>query len=177
MSQVYKEKLKSDISAILDFGQQVNKTEYLLVYETDQEDSPSFKRQINGTTYQVPSLGINETSSNHPMVRYLRRLRRIYQLDIEILDQLANVLEGVSDKVVPEVARVLEPILAVQKDNNLEFNDTLGQVLQAVHATSFHAGALTTLGGLDFIEFGESVSLSSLHGCYHCSFRNKLHFF
>ena len=141
-----------------------------MVVEDDVE-KPSFKRQTYNkslpTNYTTSLLNVltdlsplsaelsNTTVSNHPITGYLNRLKRIYQLDIEILDQMANIIEGVNEKVVPQLSTVLEPVFAIQNDSRVDLRDTLDQVLKVLHSTTFHAGAYTSLGKLDFLEYGK----------------------
>ena len=93
--------------------------------------------------------------SNHPFIRYFRRLRKIYELDLKILDQIASLLEGINDEFLPQVADALEPLLISQTVNMLDLGQILGYVAQTIHSSSFQLGASTSLGGLDFLKFGK----------------------
>ena len=92
--------------------------------------------------------------SNHPFIRYFRRLRKIYELDLKILDQIATLLEGINDELLPQVADALEPLLISQTVNMLDLGQILGYVAQTIHSSTFQLGASTSLGGLDFLKFG-----------------------
>ena len=97
--------------------------------------------------------------SNHPFIRYFRRLRKIYELDLKILDQIASLLEGINDELLPQVADALEPLLVSQTVNMLDLGQILGYVAQTIHSTKFQLGASTSLGGLDFLKFGKFKKL------------------
>ena len=92
--------------------------------------------------------------SNHPFIRYFKRLRRIYELDLKILDQIATLLEGISDEVLPQIAEVLEPLLISQTVNMLDLGQILGYVAQTIHSSTFHFSASTSLGRLKFLNVG-----------------------
>ena len=94
--------------------------------------------------------------SNHPFIRYFRRLRKIYELDLKILDQIATLLEGINDEFLPQVADALEPLLISQTVNMLDLGQILGYVAQTIHSSTFQLGASTSLGGLDFLKFGNN---------------------
>ena len=96
-----------------------------------------------------------KTKSNHPFIRYFRRLRKIYELDLKILDQIATLLEGINDEFLPQVADALEPLLISQTVNMLDLGQILGYVAQTIHSSTFQLGASTSLGGLDFLKFGK----------------------
>ena len=95
--------------------------------------------------------------SNHPFIRYFRRLRKIYELDLKILDQIAALLEGINDELLPQVADALEPLLISQTVNMLDLGQILGYVAQTIHSSTFQLGASTSLGGLDFLKFGKLI--------------------
>ena len=108
------------------------------------------------STNEVVDITTNkEPESNHPFIRYFRRLRRIYELDLKILDQIATLLDGISDEVLPQIAQVLEPLLISQTMNMLDLGQILGYVAQTIHSSTFQLGASTSLGGLNFLKFGK----------------------
>ena len=112
---------------------------------------------VDGSILEDASTSTTEATrrrSNHPFIRYFRRLRKIYELDLKILDQIATLLEGINDELLPQVADALEPLLISQTVNMLDLGQILGYVAQTIHSSTFQLGASTSLGGLDFLKFG-----------------------
>ena len=109
----------------------------------------------NLTTTSTTTTEASKRRSNHPFIRYFRRLRKIYELDLKILDQIATLLEGINDELLPQVADALEPLLISQTVNMLDLGQILGYVAQTIHSSTFQLGASTSLGGLDFLKFGK----------------------
>ena len=111
---------------------------------------------VDGDIVEKSTTSTTESTrrSNHPFIRYFRRLRKIYELDLKILDQIATLLEGINDELLPQVADALEPLLISQTVNMLDLGQILGYVAQTIHSSTFQLGASTSLGGLDFLKFG-----------------------
>ena len=107
------------------------------------------------TEIEITNANSTSKKSNHPFIRYFRRLRKIYELDLKILDQIASLLEGINDELLPQVADALEPLLVSQTVNMLDLGQILGYVAQTIHSSTFQLGASTSLGGLDFLKFGK----------------------
>ena len=110
--------------------------------------------EVEEKEIEITNATSTSKKSNHPFIRYFRRLRKIYELDLKILDQIASLLEGINDELLPQVADALEPLLVSQTVNMLDLGQILGYVAQTIHSSTFQLGASTSLGGLDFLKFG-----------------------
>ncbi len=98
--------------------------------------------------------------ANHPFAAYFDRLRRIYELDLQILEQLADLLDGVNEEVLPALMSSLEPILPLlmsQQVDNVDLGQIIGYVVQTVQKTRFHFSGSTHVGDLDFIDTGMNI--------------------
>ena len=134
--------------------QRDGKTTSLRLNDVKTTTSSLFDGDIIKTT-STTTTEASKRRSNHPFIRYFRRLRKIYELDLKILDQIATLLEGINDELLPQVADALEPLLISQTVNMLDLGQILGYVAQTIHSSTFQLGASTSLGGLDFLKFGE----------------------
>lgn len=95
--------------------------------------------------------------ANNPFSQYFERLKTIYELDLKILEQLADLLTGVDEEVLPSLMTSLEPILPIfisQQVNNIDLAQVIGYVAQAVQKSTFHVGMSAHLSDLDFIKIG-----------------------
>ena len=138
-------------SSTTDYSENTTFQKILDGEEISNTNSPTFF-VTKSTTLQTTTERKRE--SNHPFLRYFKRLRKIYELDLKILDQIATLLEGVSDELLPQISESLEPLLISQTVNMLDLGQILGYVAQTIHSTSFQLGASTSLGRLDFLKFG-----------------------
>ena len=130
----------------------------------DNSGTKHVKRKISSQqqTYskEKPTKEENASESNsNSFARYFERLRRVYELNLQLLDQLADVLEGLNEELVPQVAQVLEPVLALQTANMLDLGQILGYVAQTVHSSTFQGSVVTSLGGLGFLKVGKDCNL------------------
>jgi hypothetical protein len=81
----------------------------------------------------------------------------IYELDLELLEQLAKVLRGTKEEVIPAIRDTLTPIINAipSPGGNLDPASLLGLAAMAVKGATFEASVSTTLGNLDFINVGK----------------------
>ena len=88
---------------------------------------------------------------------------------MKILEQLADLLSGVDEEVLPALMKSLEPILPLlisqSQLNNIDLAQVIGVVSQTLQKSTFHASLSTHLGDLDFINLGMTFS-DKLHGSY-----------
>jgi hypothetical protein len=95
--------------------------------------------------------------SDNPILQYFERLRKIYELDLKILEQLADLLAGVDEEVLPAIMTTLEPILPLlmsQQIENADLGQIIGYVAQTVQKSTFHVAMSAHLGDLDFLDIG-----------------------
>ena len=81
----------------------------------------------------------------------------IYELDLKILGQLADLLSGVDQEVLPALMKSLEPILPalISQTNNIDLAQIIGYVTQTLQKSTFHASLSSHLGDLDFINISK----------------------
>ena len=97
----------------------------------------------------------NVLCSQHAFLKYFRRLRRLYELDLQILDQTITLLEEVREEVLPQLANVLEPLLNTLTLNVLDLGQILQYAAQTIQSSTFHFGATTSLERLKFLNIGK----------------------
>lgn len=136
-------------------------TDFLELMETT-EPLESTTEEISETTItnlrdgrQFEGEEKEESPPSHPFLQYFDRLRLIYELDLKILGQLADLLSGVNEEVLPALIESLEPILSLlmtqQQFNNIDLAQIIGYVSQTLQKSTFQASLSAHLGDLDFI--------------------------
>ena len=97
------------------------------------------------------------TSKSNSFIEYFERLKVIYELDLKILGQLADLLSGVDQEVLPALMKSLEPILPalISQTNNIDLAQIIGYVTQTLQRSTFHASLSSHLGDLDFINISK----------------------
>ena len=76
---------------------------------------------------------------------------------MKILEQLAELLAGVDEEVLPTLVTTLEPLLAVlmnQPVENLDLPTILSYAAQTLQKSKVHVSLSSTLGDLDFLKIG-----------------------
>ena len=121
---------------------------------TTLTDLPRDGRQLNE---EEPSEETISQPSTNPLSAYFDRIRDIYELDLKILEQLAELLAGVDEEVLPTLVTTLEPLLAVlmnQPVENLDLPTILSYAAQTLQKSKVHVSLSSTLGDLDFLKIG-----------------------
>jgi len=135
--------------------------------ERSTEDSTETISQTDSTERIPRTLGEFDNvsapkkpaSPEHPFIQYFERLRLIYELDLKILGQLADLLSGVDEEVLPALMKSLEPILPalISQSNNVDLAQIIGYITQTLQKSTFHASLSANLGDLDFLSINHQI--------------------
>jgi hypothetical protein len=91
--------------------------------------------------------------------RYLDRLRRIYELDIQLVDQLGELLAEFDDEILPiletllDLTRPLTNLIVNQETGNLNLVRLIGYIVQSLAAAEYEVSVSTRLKDLAFLNF------------------------
>ena len=93
------------------------------------------------------------------MSQYFDRLKDIYELDLKIIGQLADLLIGVDEEVLPALMTTLEPLLTLlmnQQVDNIDLPTVLSYAAQTLQKSKVDVSLSSTLGDLDFLKIGKT---------------------
>ena len=124
---------------------------------TTLTDLPRDGRQLNDED-QPSDETIGQPSTQNPLSAYFDRIKDIYELDLKILEQLADLLAGVDEEVLPALMTALEPLLTLlmnQPVDNLDLPTILSYAAQTLQKSKVHVALSSNLGDLDFIKIGK----------------------
>jgi len=132
---------------------------------TTLTDLPRDGRQLNDEDQPSDeTIGGSQPSTNNPLSAYFDRIRDIYELDLKILEQLADLLAGVDEEVLPALMTSLEPLLTLlmnQPVDNLDLPTILNYAAQTLQKSKIQVSLSSNLGDLDFVKIGpQNVDIS-----------------
>ena len=87
--------------------------------------------------------------------RYFNRLRKLYELDLELLEQISSLLQTASEDVVPSLISLARPLLDRLPIRNLDPGSLLSLAAMTLTQSQFQLSMETRLGDLDFINIGK----------------------
>ena len=121
--------------------------------EEEEEDEKGGEEQDDESEEegQKPSALIAEVFG-----RYFNRLRRIYELDIKLLEQLSSLLTTVNQEVIPNVQESIEPLLISSQVENLNLVELIGNIVGVLQRSDVELAISTKLGTLDFLDIGKN---------------------
>ena len=137
------------------FSETTELNEIIETTTEEGEDLPRDGKQLNEDQNETQ----NNPRADHPFVQYFERLKTIYELDLKILEQLADLLSAVDEEVLPALMKSLEPILPIllsqPQFKNVDLRQIIGYVTQTLQKSTFHASISTHLGHLDFLNLSK----------------------
>ena len=115
---------------------------------TTTEETPTTTTTPN-STFPAPA---NPDLIRAVFGRYFERLKRIYELDIKLLEQIGGIISKVDSNVVPQIEQGLDPFL---EGGNVDILRLIGILAKTLPSSHFEASITTKLGNLDFLNIGE----------------------
>ena len=126
---------------------------------TTLTELPRGGRQLSSSENEISTS--KPTKSNNPLSQYFDRLKDIYELDLKIIEQLADLLIGVDEEVLPALMTTLEPLLTLlmnQQVDNIDLPTILSYAAQTLQKSKVEVSLSSTLGDLDFLKIGKEYT-------------------
>ena len=92
-------------------------------------------------------------------VRYLVRLRTIYELDIQLIDQLGDLLAAFDDEILPvletnlNLLRPLTNLILQSSGGNINLVELISFIIKSLSNSEYEIGVGTSLKELEFLNF------------------------
>ena len=92
-------------------------------------------------------------------VRYLVRLRTIYELDIQLIDQLGDLLAAFDDEILPvletnlNLLRPLTNLVLQSSGGNINLVELISFIIKSLSNSEYEIGVGTSLKELEFLNF------------------------
>ena len=91
--------------------------------------------------------------------RYFERLKKIFELDLKLVEQLSAIVKAAENKALPSLATALRPqLISGVQGGNPDIAQLLGYVTRTLKKSEFEFAVNTKLGNLDFINVGKQRS-------------------
>ena len=84
---------------------------------------------------------------------------------MKIIGQLADLLIGVDEEVLPALMTTLEPLLTLlmnQQVDNIDLPTVLSYAAQTLQKSKVEVSLSSTLGDLDFLQLGKEIEFDPL---------------